>query len=75
MQARQHPKSPIHNLFSILQRRRTPIIFHRSKMIQTRPATVEDMAAIADIYNHYILNTTITFETEAVSESNRREWF
>ena len=44
-------------------------------MIQTRPATVEDMAAIADIYNHYILNTTITFETEADSESNRREWF
>ena len=33
------------------------------------------MAAVADIYNHYILNTTITFETEAVSEENRRTWF
>lgn len=27
-----------------------------------RPATVGDAAAIAGIYNHYIVNTTITFE-------------
>ncbi len=44
-------------------------------MTAIRPATVEDMAAIADIYNHYILKTTVTFETEAVSEANRRVWF
>ena len=44
-------------------------------MQDTRPGRLEDMAAIADIYNHYILNTTITFETEAVSEEDRHIWF
>ncbi len=32
-----------------------------------RSATHEDAAAIAGIYNHYILNSVITFEEEAVS--------
>jgi L-amino acid N-acyltransferase YncA len=32
-----------------------------------RPATRNDAAAICDIYNHYVLNTVISFETEAVS--------
>jgi len=31
-----------------------------------RPATIADAAAIAVIYNHYILNTIITFEEEVV---------
>ena len=31
-----------------------------------RPATTADAAAIAAIYNHYVLNTTVTFEEEAV---------
>jgi len=44
-------------------------------MQDTRPGRLEDMTAIADIYNHYILHTTSTFETEAVSEENRRIWF
>jgi phosphinothricin acetyltransferase len=34
-----------------------------------RPATASDAAAIAAIYNHYVLNTIITFEEEAVAES------
>jgi len=32
-----------------------------------RRATAEDAARIAEIYNWYVLNTTITFETEIVS--------
>ena len=37
-------------------------------------ATVADAAAIAGIYNHYILNTVVTFEEEAlpVEEMARR---
>ncbi len=31
-----------------------------------RPVTLEDAAAIADIYNYYILHSTITFEEEAL---------
>ena len=33
-----------------------------------RAATVADAAAIAEIYNHYVLHTIITFEEEAVTE-------
>lgn len=32
-----------------------------------RQATTADAAAIAAIYNHYVLNTSVTFEEEAVS--------
>jgi len=39
-----------------------------------RPANANDAAAIANIYNHYVENTTITFEETAVSldEMQRR---
>lgn len=32
-----------------------------------RPVTIDDAEAIARIYNHYILNTIVTFEEQAVS--------
>jgi L-amino acid N-acyltransferase YncA len=32
-----------------------------------RPATPTDALQIADIYNYYVLNTTVTFEEEAVT--------
>lgn len=32
-----------------------------------RPATADDAGAIAAIYNHYVVNTIITFEEEAVT--------
>jgi len=35
--------------------------------MQIRQATVKDAASIAELYNWYILNTIITFETEVVS--------
>lgn len=38
-----------------------------------RPATASDAPAIARIYNHYVLNTVITFEEEAVSDRQMAE--
>jgi L-amino acid N-acyltransferase YncA len=38
-----------------------------------RSATQSDAAALAQIYNHYILNTIITFEEEAISASEMAE--
>lgn len=35
-----------------------------------RPATANDAAYLARIYNHYIANTYVTFETEAISSSD-----
>ncbi len=40
------------------------------KMI--RSATPDDAARIAAIYNHYVANTVISFEEEAVSESEMK---
>jgi L-amino acid N-acyltransferase YncA len=34
-----------------------------------RPATAADAAAVAHIYNHYVTQTAVTFEEEAVSPS------
>lgn len=35
--------------------------------IKIRPASEEDVAELTDIYNHYVSNTHMTFETEPVS--------
>jgi phosphinothricin acetyltransferase len=40
-----------------------------------RPATVADLAAITEIYNHYVVNTAITFDLEPFEVEDRREWF
>lgn len=37
-----------------------------------RPVKLSDAAAIAAIYNHYVLHTTVTFETEAVTPEEMR---
>jgi L-amino acid N-acyltransferase YncA len=38
-----------------------------------RPLTVADAAAIAGIYNHYVVQTTVTFEAEPVSAARMKE--
>jgi phosphinothricin acetyltransferase len=43
--------------------------------ILVRPASAGDMDAINGIYNHYILNTHITFDIEPWSIKKRLEWF
>jgi L-amino acid N-acyltransferase YncA len=37
-----------------------------------RTARVEDAAQLCDVYNHYVLNTTITFEEQAVTVEDMR---
>ena len=40
-----------------------------------RTATEQDLSAIREIYNHYVLTSTCTFQLEPESEADRREWF
>jgi L-amino acid N-acyltransferase YncA len=40
-----------------------------------RPATEADLAAINDIYNHYVLHSTCTYQEEPESLEDRRRWF
>lgn len=44
-------------------------------MITIRAATLDDLPALTDIYNHYILHTPITFDLEPYGENGRRGWF
>jgi len=43
--------------------------------ITIRPATESDLVAINDIYNHYVQNSTSTYQEEPESLDNRRQWF
>ena len=40
-----------------------------------RPATIDDLPRIVEIYNHYVINTPITFDLEPVTVDQRRPWF
>lgn len=40
-----------------------------------RPATVDDLPAINEIYNYYVLNCTATYHTTPLTGAERRAWF
>lgn len=40
-----------------------------------RPATLDDLAKINAIYNHYVLNSTATYQTVPETEEARQVWF
>lgn len=40
-----------------------------------RPATADDLPTINDIYNHYVLHSTCTYQVEPSTMEERREWF
>jgi phosphinothricin acetyltransferase len=40
-----------------------------------RPAAIDDLARLTEIYNHYITETAITFDTVPFTPDGRREWF
>lgn len=40
-----------------------------------RPATETDLGAINDIYNHYVLHSTCTYQEEPEPLADRRQWF
>jgi phosphinothricin acetyltransferase len=43
--------------------------------VRVRPATEADLAAINDIYNHYVAESHVTFDDEPVAMAARGEWF
>ncbi len=43
--------------------------------LKIRPATVNDLEAIDAIYNHYVLHSTCTYQTEPETAVERRAWF
>ena len=43
-------------------------------MVSIRPGTLEDLPALTDIYNHYIIHTPITFDLQPLTPDQRRPW-
>jgi L-amino acid N-acyltransferase len=43
--------------------------------VQIRCATLEDLPAINDIYNHYVVNSTCTYQEETETMHDRHAWF
>ncbi len=43
--------------------------------MRIRDGRVEDLPRLLDIYNHYVEQTPITFDTEPLSLEKRRVWF
>ncbi len=44
-------------------------------MVKIRAANVEDLAGITEIYNHAVLNTVATFDTEEKTINDMKKWF
>ncbi|MFE9597513.1 GNAT family N-acetyltransferase [Streptomyces hokutonensis] len=42
--------------------------------VQVRPGVEDDLVALTDIYNHYVRETPITFDTAAFTPEERRTW-
>lgn len=42
---------------------------------RVRTATESDLAAINDVYNHYVLHSTCTYQEEPETLESRRQWF
>jgi phosphinothricin acetyltransferase len=43
--------------------------------VEVRPATVEDLSAVNDVYNQYVVEAHYTFDLEPMTMEARREWF
>jgi phosphinothricin acetyltransferase len=43
--------------------------------VRVRTAESGDLARITEIYNHYVLNTPVTFDVEAYTVERREVWF
>ncbi len=43
--------------------------------VDVRPATLDDLAAVNDIYNQYVAETHYTFDVEPMTIDARLEWF
>jgi phosphinothricin acetyltransferase len=47
----------------------------RCEMQTIRSATLDDLQALTDIYNYYVVNTTITFDLRPFTAEERKPWF
>jgi phosphinothricin acetyltransferase len=43
--------------------------------VKVRPAVRADLPRLTEIYNHYVINTPITFDLKAVTVEDRVRWF
>ena len=43
--------------------------------VTTRPADIDDLPRLTEIYNHYVVNSQVTFDLEPVTLEERRVWF
>jgi phosphinothricin acetyltransferase len=43
--------------------------------VKIRLAEADDLAPIVEIYNHYVVNTTVTFDETSQTIDDRRPWF
>lgn len=43
--------------------------------MNVRPAVLADLEALTEIYNYYVIHTTITFDLEPFTPAERRPWF
>ncbi|MGW4193616.1 N-acetyltransferase family protein [Streptomyces sp. NPDC005004] len=41
---------------------------------QVRPSTEADLGALTDLYNHYVRETAVTFDTAEFTQEARRHW-
>ncbi|WP_018548230.1 GNAT family N-acetyltransferase [Streptomyces sp. LaPpAH-108] len=41
---------------------------------QVRPGTAADLGALTDLYNHYVRETAVTFDTAEFTQEGRRPW-
>ena len=44
-------------------------------MLTIRPALIDDLPRLVEIFNHYVEHSTATFETRPVTVEERRRWF
>ena len=47
----------------------------QDQSITLRPATAADLEAINDIYNHYVLHSTCTYQEVPETVTDRQQWF
>jgi phosphinothricin acetyltransferase len=43
--------------------------------VAVRPGRDEDVPALTELYNHYVVNTAITFDIEPFTLAERADWF
>src|SRR5690242_15822809 len=56
-------------------RRATEVSKRDGYPITIRPATKSDLKTINDIYNHYVLHSTCTYQEKPEPLKSRQEWF